>query len=266
MVTERFIDYYAILDVPVSASKQEIQNKYNNIKNKDRKVKEAYETLTDEKKRKTYDKIYAQKRLVKTQTTTDQSDDATKVDETYIADSEEEQMLVEESKRNFHSINDFITENLTNKDLEISIREQLADQAEKLYRQNMWPLLEKVKKISGDNSATYIFICKLHAKTLFSLGEICMWASSFKKAIGMYNTALALACEDTEIINNCNKSLELARIAYEASRTKKSPETVKSNVDEMYISYTQMILWIFCGFIFTSIFFWLIILVWDIIF
>jgi hypothetical protein len=86
-----------------------------------------------------------------------------------------------------------------------------AEDLEAFYRQNMWPLLDKMREIAGEETSSYEKAEGLHAQAFVLLGDAYMKAEHFKRAAGMYDTALALASTNASLADRCFKALSEAQ-------------------------------------------------------
>ena len=244
------------------------------VKNKDdsggykRSLSLAYYTLSDPDKRADYDKDYEQaKSASKVESLASASADGEdpKQANSYFLGKNENDIdeMVFSTKKCFDELNSFVNENLSVQGADASFKNEIADSAEQLYRRGMWPLLGKIKELVGEADFTYVTICELHCRAVLSLGDLCMWAARYDRAIGMYNTALALSGGNKELAEKCAKAVKFAREVYENSRLKTPPlaASVKQSVDggkfeEVFISYWDVAKWVFVGTIFILLCLW----------
>ena len=269
MQNENFIDYYALLGLSFNATKEQIEDGYRqallktdiNVSEKQNLVELAYVVLTDDVKRKVYDESYARLQMNITE-----DDEKQPVIAEYI--KEDADSLLEATKESYDEFDKFVTAHLTNETASMDTKNHAADKAEELYKRGMWPLLGKLKALVGESSVIYIGACEIHSKAVFSLGEVCMWSERYERAIGMYNTALALSANNHELALRCAKAIETAKVAFEENRVGKIKKTVKKTVVEedeevYYLPYFSILGFVFIGFFFTMVCFWCVLILLD---
>ena len=270
MQIENFIDYYAALGVPFNASKETIEEHYKqtllnaaeNIADKQQSLTElAYVILMNDEKRKLYDDSY-----IKMQMSNTSEDDPLFSLPANIESNPDG--IFDITKERYEEFDKFVVEHLNNQAASLNTKNQAADKAEELYKRGMWPLLGKLKTLVGETSVIYVTACELHAKAVFSLGDICVWAERYERAIGMYNTALALSSSNYELTLRCAKAIEAAQIAYEENRVSliKAPPSILENKEKIYLPYFSILGFVMLGFFFTMLCFWCVLILLDTVF
>lgn len=279
MPKEEFRDYYEILGVPSSASKEEIEEAFGEIVNNGNlnniKAK-AYDVLTDDEMRKSYNAEYAEFKMKSPASIINESGELNTA-ENYVESkidfanffvsnsssddaSDDAQTIFEQTKEHFRELDIFVGEQLNNKDADLTSKGDAADEAEELYKRGMWPLLSKLKEMAGDGSFVYIAACEFHSRAILSLGDLCMWAERYERAIGMYNTALALSSKNEELNGRCQKAIAIAKIAFEEAKIKAGQVLLEdirpTEEDPIYMSYLHIVLWVVMGFLFAMISLW----------
>ena len=272
-MTENFIDFYEILDVSIKATKKEIAEKYNEFlineqdEEKRRIIDAAYEVLSDDDRRKKYNEVYVATHL--NVSSDDEEQGALEIKELNY-EKEDIDSIVSATKNRFNEFNLYVSELRNKKDPDIEYKREAALKSETFYKKGMWPLLGKLKEVSGEDSLVYISVCQLHSRAILSLGDFCMWAEIYDRAIGMYNTALALSADNADLAEQCVKASSLARRFYEdatINENYKKPENDESTVlDELFVSYFDVTLWVVAGFIFATLSLWGTICLLDFIF
>lgn len=275
MAEGKFLDYYKILGVPSSASMEEIEAAYSKLTENGELSSEktkAYEVLSAEDARKEYNAKYAESKMKNADSgekVTKNEDDrridfasffAGKTNASAVAVQEDAQTLFEQTKEHFREFDIFVGEQLNNKEADLTFKGDAADEAEELYKRGMWPMLSKLKEIAGEDSFIYIASCEFHSRAVLSLGDLCMWAERYERAIGMYNTALALSSKNEDLNNRCQKAIKVAKIAFEEAKIKAGQALLEdirpTEEDPVYLSYLQILLWVVMGFLFATICLW----------
>ena len=218
MPDSKFIDYYALLGLSFNATTDQIEESYKKAilqtetsSEHQSLIELSYTVLSDESKRKIYDESYVRLQMGEDIEEISLSEGEAVAE--YI--KEDADGLLELTKEQYREFDEFVSEQLSNKEADIQFKEQAADKAEALYKRGMWPLLGKLKTLVGETSSIYNTACELHSQAIFSLGDLCMWATHYERAVGMYNTALALSANNHELALRCAKAIELAKIAFE---------------------------------------------------
>ena len=270
MQIENFIDYYAALGLPFNASKELIEKHYKqallnvaeNIADKQQSLIElAYVILMNDDKRKPYDDSYIKMQMLDTN-----EDDQLFSIPAHIEGNPDG--IFDITKERYAELDRFVTVHLTNQTASLNTKNQAADKAEELYKRGMWPLLGKLKALVGETSVIYMTACELHSKAVFSLGDICVWAERYERAIGMYNTALALSSNNYELALRCAKAIEAAQIAYEENRVSlvKAPSSILNDQEKIYLPYFSILGFLMLGFFFTMLCFWCVLILLDSVF
>lgn len=274
MSDEKFIDYYALLGVSFKATPQQIDESYKKVleqtkaapDNKPSLVQLAYAVLSDEEKRKNYNESYIRLQLGIDPTIAYDAEASEDIAD-YI--KEDADGLLEKTRTRLKEFDMFVSEQLSNKNADKQFKEQAVDKAETLYKRGMWPLLEKLKNLVGESSPIYYTSCELHSKAILSLGDLCMWAARYERAIGMYNTALALSANNMELAIRCAKSVELAKLAFDEERLSSISSTAELQAiekDEIYLPYFSIATFVLIGLFFSMFCLWSVLILLDTIF
>ncbi len=258
-MAENFIDYYAIMGLTLHSTDKDVEETYKRLwaenmdnENSKKMLLQAYQLLRDKKKRGIYNETYS-KAQINGQIGNENTAEEWGINPLGVMQPEDLDTMIASTHNYFSEFKNFVNDRINQTEADLSYKGNTADRAEDLYRHGMWPLLGKIKDVAGENSFAYTAACELHAMAVFSLGDLFMWAERYERALGMYNTALALSGKNTELTEKCSKALAFTRDVIEQVKTK-AGIAAKGKTDEpeavKVFSYLEVVKWIMVGVLF----------------